>query len=300
MKLDALEAKQTELGTSLASAMHEYAERAQALASIQTALEKQMLIERKRTNRLYTTSFPNRANFLRFNRVISEETAKELSEKWSKLLDLEIEPKAIHYMAHKACIVEDDLTGRLATEIEDAVLRSLVVRAVKAQTVSLLEIGTLFGVGAAIIHRLNVDHFDEVKMTLIDPLDGYYGENKRDILTGEPITEAVLRRNLDRIGASTSTTIIKALSTDVAALEQTATAQFDVFIIDGDHSYAGVKADFDLYHHVVKPGGYLIVDDYDTVAWPDVKAFVDSELLPREDFTMIGHSSRTAVFRKVA
>jgi cephalosporin hydroxylase len=44
--------------------------------------------------------------------------------------------------------------------------------------------------------------------------------------------------------------------------------KIDLLFIDGDHSYSGVKADYDAYHHLVSPGGLIafhdIVDDHRT------------------------------------
>lgn len=45
----------------------------------------------------------------------------------------------------------------------------------------------------------------------------------------------------------------------------------DVLIIDGDHSYEGVKTDFNLYTQMVKPGGLIAIHD----------------ILPREDLPEI-------------
>jgi hypothetical protein len=55
----------------------------------------------------------------------------------------------------------------------------------------------------------------------------------------------------------------------------------DILFIDGDHSYDGVKKDFDLYNKYVKEGGYIVFDDYnDTIHSPEVKPSVDNlELL---------------------
>ena len=68
---------------------------------------------------------------------------------------------------------------------------------------------------------------------------------------------------------------------------------------DGDHSYAGVKADFVNYLSAVKRGGYIIFDDYDAPEWPGVKEFVDTYVRGNPDVGLVGTSGRTAVFRVV-
>ena len=55
----------------------------------------------------------------------------------------------------------------------------------------------------------------------------------------------------------------------VAQLDRT----FDLIFIDGDHTYEGVKNDFQRYKKFLKPQGYILFDDYHH---PAVKDFVDS------------------------
>src|SRR6056300_1738942 len=50
----------------------------------------------------------------------------------------------------------------------------------------------------------------------------------------------------------------------------------DILFIDGDHSRGGVLSDWVNYRSLVKPGGYIIFDDYsDSVYSPEVKVAVD-------------------------
>lgn len=52
--------------------------------------------------------------------------------------------------------------------------------------------------------------------------------------------------------------------------------EIDVLFIDGDHTYNGVKKDFELYSQLVKDGGYIIFDDYnDSIHSPEVKTYVN-------------------------
>ena len=37
----------------------------------------------------------------------------------------------------------------------------------------------------------------------------------------------------------------------------------DILFIDGDHTYQGVKMDFGMYQDLVKPGGFIVFDDYE-------------------------------------
>ena len=65
--------------------------------------------------------------------------------------------------------------------------------------------------------------------------------------------------------------------------------KIDVLFIDGDHSFNGVVADFNMYSDLVSIGGYIIFDDYrDDVHSPDVKKVVDSLIPSLLDYEIIG------------
>jgi hypothetical protein len=94
-------------------------------------------------------------------------------------------------------------------------------------------------------------------------------------------------------------TLIKNLSTELEAIEAASARQYDVLVIDADHSYAGVKTDFENYAQYVKLGGYIIFDDYSSPDWPDVQAYVDSELADVDYISLVGSAWRTCVYRVV-
>ncbi len=66
--------------------------------------------------------------------------------------------------------------------------------------------------------------------------------------------------------------------------------KIDILFIDGDHSFYGVVADFNLYCDLVNVGGYIVFDDYnDSVHSPDVKKVLDEIILPNlVDYEVIG------------
>ena len=136
--------------------------------------------------------------------------------------------------------------------------------------------------GRRSVYDLTRSRFGIVHLTLIDPLDGYYGTDRLDIVTGEPISEKTLRSNLETHRRwrlkSDELTLIKHLSTDARAIEAASGRDYDVLVIDGDHTYAGVKWDYENFAQFVRPGGYIIFDDYGHADWPDIKVFVDKEV----------------------
>jgi predicted O-methyltransferase YrrM len=235
--------------------------------------------------------------YQRFNRQIGEEHIKVLLE-WAEKLNIEVNRAAVAVMAHRITQLETRMYGRLATSIQDALLRAMVTRAAGGQPRAVLEIGTLFGVGAAALHESLIFDKRGLHLTLIDPLDGYYGKNNADLLTSEPINEAVLRRNLAIAEIDpANVSIINLFSTDQAAIDMAGSQRYDVLIIDGDHSYDGVKHDFDAYSRFVNVGGYIIVDDYGAEEWPEIQRFVDETLKTSSSVEFVGAAWRTAVFR---
>jgi FkbM family methyltransferase len=247
-----------------------------------------------------TAMIDNASVYQRFNRKLQPAHMQTLEKEWTRKLSVSAQRTTFAYMAARANEVERDLDGRLATSVEDILLRTLVAQATKGPSVDVLEIGTLFGVGAAIMFDTLRNHFDKVHFTLIDPLEGYYSGGRPDILTGQPVTERTLRRNLARVGmVEKDVRLIQRLSTQPEAIAEASEKLYDVLVIDADHSYAGVKSDFENYARFVKLGGYVVFDDYGSEDWPDVKTFVDAEMPNAGFLAHVGNSWRTSVYRVV-
>ncbi len=71
---------------------------------------------------------------------------------------------------------------------------------------------------------------------------------------------------------------IRGFSTDVIQTVQEVTPNLDVLFIDGDHSYEGVKADWDAYKRFLKKGSIVIFHDY---GWAEgVKRVVHEDVVP--------------------
>jgi cephalosporin hydroxylase len=243
----------------------------------------------------------NRATYQSFNRSLRPEHVKALQDNWLRRLSLPATPNGLAYLADRICVLEGHLRGRLATTIEDAVLRCAVAKSIKSERVDILEIGTLFGIGGAMLHEAVRSSGREVHLTLLDPLEGYYSRDSLDIVTQHPVDEPTLRANLALAQIpKEDVTLIKAFSTDPDALAAAAERRYDMLVIDGDHSYSGVAADFRLYGPLVKVGGYILFDDYGQPDWPDVKRYVDEEMPSCDWCAMVGVEWRTAVFRVIS
>jgi hypothetical protein len=239
--------------------------------------------------------------FLRFNRALDYTHVHDLQTHWTKRLSVKFTPGSLYYTASRIRMLEQNSIGRLATQVEDAVLRTLVAASSgRGKTLNVLEIGSLFGIGLTMIHDFARQRYDRVHLTAIDPLEGYYDADSLDTLLQIPVNHDNFWNNMRMAGVpEEDVTLIDRFSTDDEAIKLAARKSYDVLIIDGDHTYGGVKADFDNYVGMVKRGGYIVVDDYHSEDWPDVTEFVDRELMDRNDISLVGIQWRTAIFRVV-
>lgn len=244
------------------------------------------------------SGYANATRFQPFPREIRDADLTQLHDVWAKRLELPLSRSAIGYMSFRIAMIESLCVGRLATAIETAVLRTLVAYAVRGAELRVLEIGTLFGVSVGAIYDICRGRYDQVRLTVIDPFDGYYGANRADIATDQAVTESQFRRNMRRVGVEDAELhVIRAYSHEPSAVAAATSASYDVLYIDGDHSGNGVIKDFEFYHGMVRPGGFIVFDDYGTDHWPEIKPAVDEHVMNRRDLEFIGADFRTAVFR---
>lgn len=240
--------------------------------------------------------------YAQFTRQIGDEYVAAVQGAMGASLGLKIATRELRYLERKVQQIEAVCEGRLATTAEDAITRVLAARSLKADELRVLEIGVLFGVGAAFMHTALAPFYKRVHLVLLDPFDGYYGTDHLDPLTGQKVTRAAVERNLTRASIPPQdATILEGFSTDDAVLDSARqSGPYDVIVIDGDHSYEGVQSDFQRYADLVRPGGILIVDDYGSKDWPEVTRFVDSVVNADERFERLGIYSRTALFKRHA
>lgn len=116
-----------------------------------------------------------------------------------------------------------------------------------------VEIGTANGGTLFMATRLASE---DAKLISIDLPGGKYGGGYPAWKT--PIYESFRRPNQ-------SLTLLRADSHQESSFEelkkQLNGASIDYLFIDGDHSYAGVKQDFEMYHTLVRPGGLVVFHD---------------------------------------
>jgi FkbM family methyltransferase len=287
--------RQDELERTLKDARDMLGQANERIAARQDALERASTEQRQELQRLRRGSAPHLATFTRYP---EPEVIERLTRIWAPKLGLQFDESELCYLAHRLRTMEANGIGRMATSMEAALLRILAARAVPRDRLDVLEIGTLFGLGAAAVYEGARGRFDEVHLTLIDPLRGYYGDHRPDPLTGAIADREVLLYNLRQAGAQIEdVTIVQGRSEEQAVRTQAAGRRYDLLIVDGDHSAKGVARDFERYAPLVRKGGFILFDDYDVPEWPAIKTFVDEEVAGRSELGFLGGEFRTAVFK---
>jgi hypothetical protein len=72
---------------------------------------------------------------------------------------------------------------------------------------------------------------------------------------------------------------VRGRSIDVVDQVRRLTSHADLLFIDGDHSYAGVKSDWEAYGPMLKPGSIAVFHDW---GWAEgVRRVVAEEVMPR-------------------
>lgn len=271
-----------------------------ARKEIAKSTEKIDVIDRNLKSASSLTGRLRGEGYAQFGRLISADFMKEIQGELGKKLGIDVSQRELRYLERKVQHLEALCEGRLATTAEDAVARVLAARSQRGDEIRVLEIGVLFGVGAAFMHMALAPFYKNVKLVLLDPFDGYYGSEHLDPLTGQKVSRAAVDRNFARAAIRNEDVfVLEGFSTDDRLLEEAKElGPYDVIVIDGDHSYQGVEADFVRYADLVKAGGILIVDDYGSDDWPDVTKFVDAVVVSDDRFEQVGTLSRTAIFRR--
>ena len=161
-----------------------------------------------------------------------------------------------------------------------------------------VEIGTWKG-GTALIFAMMVSKYENGIVYCIDWSFEYGFHNAREPGTGIPRSyhnfyrESKYSKHVKELqGNSHDPAFIEKVKNEVGP------ESVDFMFIDGDHTYEGVKADFLVYHSLVKPGGYIGFHDIRETAhhisigcnvapfWEEIKnnyehwEFIDSNIYP--------------------
>ncbi|WP_409332104.1 class I SAM-dependent methyltransferase [Trujillonella humicola] len=163
-----------------------------------------------------------------------------------------------------------------------------------------LEIGTLFGLFAAGLHRQLLRYGREHSLVVVDPLEAVQLQPERPRATdpsGTPVTESTVRANLRFAGVDpAAVTVHRGVSTD-PAVRGTVGGPYDLVVIDGDHSREGVAADLAWVETIAAPGAVVVMDDYGDPGWPGVSQALDDHLAAGSSMQFLGAVSTSAFLR---
>jgi len=100
---------------------------------------------------------------------------------------------------------------------------------------------------------------------------------------------------------SKSVFLHKGYSTEAFPKMRDAGLEFDCIWIDGGHSYETVKFDFEHYSQLLRKDGIIFIDDYTSDSYlPDVKRYVDNELITNPRFKVEIHTQSIDYYRGYA
>ena len=269
----------------------------------QNKIQSQAAQAEKRANSsLHSLSRMNASNAAQARphvRLLDAASLDRLLTHWLPIFGLSMSRSALSYLAHRICLMEDYCEGRVATTINALILRLLAMRSLgPSPELKVLEIGTLFGIGGGLFHAFRGPDIARVRLTIIDPLSGYYSKGQLDPVTGVPISAETVIDNLSRLRVPRDDfRILRGLSQDPAIKAKAAASRYNLILVDGDHSREGVRRDFELYAPLLEPGGILLFDDYDTSDWPEVKEAVDRILADAKGWKWLGSEWRTGILK---
>jgi hypothetical protein len=111
-------------------------------------------------------------------------------------------------------------------------------------------------------NRLNLICSITSKSTVAAEIGVLHGDFSNQVLVNTEITSLTLidvdtSEIVGDVKSDKRVTIFEGLSTDF-----TQNVLFDWIYIDGDHSYSGVTNDIKHYQELLKPGGYMVFNDY--------------------------------------
>jgi prefoldin subunit 5 len=232
------------------------------------------------------------------NRIINSDEIFKNLELLNKQVGLNLDRKLKYtYIAEKFLQLEKNLTGRFASSIENLLFRYILSNSLNKDKINILEIGTLFGISIQlIIKELKLNNI-EAYADIVDPLNGFYNKYT-DPITGYNISYNIFEDNMKTNGINKKKiNVIRKYSTEDRINFKF--NPYDIIFIDGDHSYLGVKNDFNLSNANLNKNGILVFDDYKNNQWSGVTEYVDKEVLTNDKFIKIFDAFNLIAFKKI-
>lgn len=191
--------------------------------------------------------------------------------------------------------------GRMAGSTQNVVGKLTATTLFDVPNDDVLEIGTLFGLFAAGLHRQFARRGRWVTTTIVDPLEGVQlqgGRSLRRDRTGVPVVEQTLHTNQALAGVPTDRyRVLVGYSQDAEVRAGVGDREYGTIIVDGDHSAEGVASDMAWIEQLAAEGAIVVLDDYGDSKWPGVQEAVDAHLKGLTRFTMLGTVATSAYLR---
>ena len=261
----------------------------------------------KKINRLYTRR-QIKAKSVTFRRHLDGGEKVLLAEHLSDVFSTTITSNQVAEIAVLFRNIEQKMIGRIAGDVDDHILNyfmiyySTKIKTLTQDNLAHGEIGVLFG-GSLLMMLFALRSAKSLHYSIaIDPLEGYYGQ-RLDPITNLPVNLKTVKTNINRFEFNMDRVrIVKEQSESPDAIIFAKNYALLSLWIDGDHSYDGVKRDWENYSPLVVPGGYVLLDNYhDKVfPYPGLDRFVDEELLPHlSGWNVVTHFGRSILFSKL-
>jgi hypothetical protein len=235
-------------------------------------------------------------------RLISEDDVNRLLDELSFVGDPETVAVVLHQAYRMLLELEIRGLGRLASSTPNALAKLAAVALLPAPSGEILEIGTLFGLGAVGLMRQLLRRDVDAFITIVDPFAGH--QIQPDLgaeldVSGAPVSLRIVAANLSLGDVPASRyRLIEGLTGQPATDDLISDRKYGIIVIDGDHGRDAALADLLLAERVAEAGALVLLDDYQNEAWPGVERALDDYFRRDEKrLTLMGVAATTAVLR---
>lgn len=209
------------------------------------------------------------------SRFVTDDEVLQLVEQLSRFDEGDTIVAALHQAYRLLIEVELRGIGRLAGSTPNALAKLTAIALLSAPSREVLEIGTLFGLGAVAVMRQLARSGVDPFITIVDPLAGHQiqpGRGAELDVSATPATRAIVEANLQLGGVTPrSFRLIEGFSGDDRVLDAIGDRSYGLIVIDGDHGEDAALSDLLLAERVAADDALVLLDDYRDPAWPGVE-----------------------------
>ena len=236
------------------------------------------------------------------SRFVSEDDLSQLIDQFGFLGGDSDVVVAVHEAYRLLVELELRGIGRFAGSTPNALAKLTAMALTPMPSGEVLEIGTLFGLGAVAAMRQLARRDIDAFITIVDPLARHQIQPEPSADLDVAVTRAsrrIVEANL-ALGGVTSARyrLIEGLSGDSTTIEAIGDRAYGVIVIDGDHGEEATLSDLLLAEQLAADEGLVLLDDYGDPAWPGVEKAL--ELYLRRDgarLAVVGCAATTAFLR---